>query len=118
MIYTIFLFSQPGAESNPIMSFLPLVLISPTDRDLIIVFYFFMIRPQAKKAKETKKFRSAIGKGDKVVTIGGIHGKIVETKETNVVMEVEGGTKLRVEKSALSMDYSSGNDDVTLTQGK
>jgi|TARA_B110000285_G_C15098746_1_gene603678 preprotein translocase subunit YajC len=111
MIYTIFLFSQPGAESNPIMSFLPLVLIG-------VVFYFFMIRPQAKKAKETKKFRSAIGKGDKVVTIGGIHGKIVETKETNVVMEVEGGTKLRVEKSALSMDYSSGNDDVTLTQGK
>ena len=111
MIYTIFLFSQPGAESNPIMSFLPLVLIG-------VVFYFFMIRPQAKKAKETKKFRSAIGKGDKVVTIGGIHGKIVETKETNVVMEVEGVTKLRVEKSALSMDYSSGNDDVTLTQGK
>jgi preprotein translocase subunit YajC len=111
MISTIFLFSQPGAESNPIMSFLPLVLIG-------VVFYFFMIRPQAKKAKETKKFRSAIGKGDKVVTIGGIHGKIVETKETNVVMEVEGGTKLRVEKSALSMDYSSGNDDVTLTQGK
>ena len=103
------IFLQEGVGS--LMSMLPFLAI-------IFVFYFFMIRPQAKKAKETKKFRSAIGKGDKVVTIGGIHGKIVETKETNVVMEVEGGTKLRVEKSALSMDYSSGNDDVTLTQGK
>ena len=69
---------------------------------VIGVFYFFMIRPQMKKQKELKKFREGLAQGDKVVTIGGIHGKILEVGDTNVLLNCEGGTKLRIEKSAIS----------------
>ncbi len=68
---------------------------------IVLIFYFFMIRPQLKKQKEQKKFREALKNGDKVVTIGGIHGKILEVNETNVLLSVDNG-KLRVEKSAIS----------------
>ncbi len=78
---------------------------------IIAVFYFFMIRPQAKKAKETKKFRESIDKGMQVVTIGGIHGKILEVTDTNVLLDT-GGAKLRVEKSAISSDFSSGTKEL------
>ena len=69
---------------------------------IIGVFYFFMIRPQMKKQKELKKFREGLAQGDKVITIGGIHGKILEVGDTNVLLNCEGGTKLRIEKSAIS----------------
>jgi preprotein translocase subunit YajC len=69
---------------------------------IIGVFYFFMIRPQMKKQKELKKFREGLAQGDKVVTIGGIHGKILEVGDTNILLSCEGGSKLRVEKSAVS----------------
>lgn len=68
------------------------------------VFYFFMIRPQMKKQKELRKFRSALKDGDKVVTIGGLHGKVLEITDTNVLISCEGGTKIRVEKSAISKE--------------
>jgi preprotein translocase subunit YajC len=68
---------------------------------MIGVFYFFMIRPQMKKQKELKKFREGLKAGDKVVTIGGIHGKILEISEGTVLIQSE-GTKLRLEKSAVS----------------
>ena len=74
---------------------------------IIIVFYFFMIRPQMKKAKDQKKFRENIKVGDKVVTIGGIHAKISEVGDTTFIITVEGGNKLKIEKSAVSMDSSS-----------
>ena len=79
---------------NPITGMLPLIMV-------VIVFYFFMIRPQMKKQKELKKFRANMAKGDKVVTIGGIHGKVKEISETTVLLDVE-GNQMRVEKSALS----------------
>ena len=87
-----------GAGSNSIMSFLPFILI-------FVVFYFFMIYPQMKKNKEQKKFRENLGKGDKVITIGGIHAKIVEVNETSIVIESE-GTRLRVDRTAISMEAS------------
>lgn len=68
---------------------------------MVGVFYFFMIRPQMKKQKELKKFRESLAQGDKVVTIGGIHGKILEITDTTVLISSE-GTKLRFEKSAIS----------------
>ena len=68
---------------------------------MIGVFYFFMIRPQMKKQKELKKFRDALKPGDKVVTIGGIHGKILEISDNTVLIQSE-GTKLRIEKAAVS----------------
>jgi preprotein translocase subunit YajC len=88
-----------AAPANPIMQFLPIVLI-------IVVFYFFMIRPQMKKAKDQKKFVDELKKGDKVVTTAGIHGKIVDMNDTTFVLEVEGGTKIRFDKSAVSLDAS------------
>ncbi|NTW23196.1 MAG: preprotein translocase subunit YajC [Lentimicrobium sp.] len=71
---------------------------------IMVVFYFFFIRPQAKKAKDLKKYREALKKGDKIVTIGGIHGKIVEVQETTFTIEVEDGSRLRMEKSAVAGD--------------
>lgn len=82
------------AEANPMSSLIMIVA-------MIVIFYFFMIRPQAKKQKELKKFREAMKPGDKVVTIGGIHGKILEIAESTVLISSE-GTKIRVEKSAIA----------------
>ena len=72
---------------------------------MVGVFYFFMIRRQMKKQKELKKFREGLAQGDKVVTIGGIHGKILEVTDTTVLLSSE-GTKLRFEKSAISQTVS------------
>lgn len=71
---------------------------------LFVVFYFFMIRPQTKKAKEARKFRDALEKGTRVVTIGGMHGKIADVKEKKVMIEVADGVKIWFEKSAIAMD--------------
>lgn len=96
---TLFILLQ-AQQGNPLMQFLPFILI-------MVVFYFFMIRPQMKKAKEQKKFRENIKKGDRIVTIGGIHGKIIEVGETTFIIEVEGGNRLKIEKSAISMENSA-----------
>ncbi len=88
---------QEGEQSVSFMCFLPLVLI-------MVVFYSFFIRPQMKKAKDQRKFREALKKGDKVITIGGIHGRIAEVKDTTILLEIEGGNKLMVEKSAIISD--------------
>ena len=68
---------------------------------MVLVFWFFMIRPQMKKQKELKKFREALKKGDHIVTIGGIHGKILEVTDTTVLVQSD-STKLRLDKSAIS----------------
>ncbi len=68
---------------------------------ILVVFYFFMIRPQMKKQKELKKFRENLSVGDKVVTIGGIHGKVLEVSESTILISVESG-KMRVDKAAVS----------------
>ena len=68
---------------------------------MLVVFYFFMIRPQQKKQKELKSFRENMKVGDKVVTIGGIHGKILELNDTTVLISSE-GSKIRLDKSAIS----------------
>lgn len=74
---------------------------------IFVVFYFFMIRPQQKKQKEAKKFREALKKGDEVVTIGGIHGTIVSVDGEIVVLDVDRGTKLTVDKSAVGASTST-----------
>ncbi|MEZ5197676.1 MAG: preprotein translocase subunit YajC [Bacteroidales bacterium] len=91
---------QEGQESGGVSFFLMIGA-------MILVFYLFFIRPQMKKTKEQKKFREALKKGDKIITIGGIHGKIVEVQEKTFTIEVEGQNKLRIEKSAVAMDSSS-----------
>lgn len=87
--------NQQGGKSSPYTSIIFLVLI-------IAVFYFFMIRPQSKRAKEERKFREGLQKGDKVITAGGLHGKIVEVQETTVIIEVLDQTRLKVEKSSIA----------------
>ncbi|MCC5928410.1 MAG: preprotein translocase subunit YajC [Cyclobacteriaceae bacterium] len=88
------------STGNPMMS--NLILIG----GIIVIFYFFMIRPQQKKQKDQKKFLEAVKKGDEVVTIGGMHGKVVSVEDDIVVLDVDRGVKLTFEKSSLSLDSS------------
>ncbi len=74
---------------------------------IFIVFYLFMIRPQMKKQKEQKKFRESLEKGTKIVTIGGLHGRIVGIQDATAIIEVEGGNKLKIEKSAIAKEFSA-----------
>jgi len=86
-------------QANPLMTFLPLVLI-------IVVFYFFMIRPQMKRQKELRKFQESLSKGDKVIIAGGIFGKITEVKDEYVVVEIDENAKVKVIKSSVVRDPS------------
>ena len=87
----------PGAQGSPFPMYIMMGL-------LFVVFYFFMIRPQQKKAKDAKKFREALQKGTKVVTIGGLHGTVVEVNDKTVLIQADSNVKLRFEKSAIAMD--------------
>ena len=99
MLNIILMMQPEGQESNPLMSFLPLLLI-------VVVFYFFMIRPQVKRQKETRKFREALKKGDKVVTTGGIYGKISEVKDTVIILEIAKDIQIKVDKNGIIKDMS------------
>ena len=77
---------------------------------IFVVMYFFMIRPQIKKQKAENKYREALKMGDKIITIGGIHGKIIELGKASVVIEVHGGSKMKVLKSTVSMSGEAGID--------
>lgn len=79
----------------------------------IAVFYFFMMRPQVKKQKEQKNYLGNLKKGDKVVTIGGIIGKITEIRSKSYIIEVEGGGKLNVMQSAISLEFSKSLNSET-----
>jgi preprotein translocase subunit YajC len=74
---------------------------------MILVFWLFMIRPQAKKAKVAKQFQENLQKGDKVVTIAGIHGTVNKVNEDNTIMlETSPGSYMKIEKSAISIEWS------------
>jgi len=98
----IFLQSTPAASKGG----LPINIILMVA--MFAVFYFFMIRPQSKKAKEQKDFIANLKKGDKVVTAGGIHGKIVQVDEDGgtVLVQVDDNTKLRIEKGMVSVEMT------------
>ena len=100
LLQFILLQANTGSKGSGLISMIPLVLI-------IIIFYFTMIRPQMKKQKEAKKFIENVNKGDKIVTIGGIFGKIVEVRDNSYIIEVEGGNRLRILKTAVSMENSA-----------
>ena len=74
---------------------------------MILVFYFFIIRPQQKKQKQVQQFRENLKKGDKIVTIGGIHGKITDVQEGTFTIEIADNVKVTIEKAAVAID---GND--------
>ncbi|MCX2429292.1 preprotein translocase subunit YajC [Pedobacter sp. GR22-10] len=88
---------QAAGGGNMLTTIVPMVLI-------MVVFYFFMIRPQVKKAKEHKKLVAELKKGDKIITTAGIHGRIADMNDTTFLIEVEGGVKIRFDKSAVSLD--------------
>jgi preprotein translocase subunit YajC len=73
---------------------------------IVVVFYFFMIRPQVKKQKDQKNFVNELKKGDKVVTTSGAHGRIAEVGDTTFLVEHESGHKTRYDKSSISLDAS------------
>ncbi len=96
----VLLMAPSGGEGSGFATLMPLLII-------IVIFYFFFIRPQIKKNKDLRKFREALKKGDKIITIGGIHGKIIETGDTWFIIEVEGQNRLKVERSAVAMNTVS-----------
>lgn len=104
----LYLMGQPAGgaagQSNALITFLPLLLV-------FVVFYFFMIRPQMKKQKEMTNYRNSLKKGDKVITTGGIYGRISEVKDNYVMMEVGGDLKLKVDKSALLKDSTASDQN-------
>lgn len=71
---------------------------------IIVIFYVFMILPQRKKQKQVEEFRKSLEKGDKVTTIGGIHGKIVDVKESTFVVEIANDVRIEVDKAAIAVD--------------
>lgn len=73
---------------------------------IALVFYFFMIRPQLKKQKDQKKYVEELKKGDKVITTAGMHGRVAEINDISVLIETEGGGKIRFDKSAISQEAS------------
>jgi len=108
-MHTVLLEVSPGASSTTTMLMMG---------GMILVFYFFMIRPQQKKAKEQKKFISEMQKGDKVVTIAGIHGTINKVNEDGTLMlETSPGSYIKIEKSTISPEWTANvNKAVTATK--
>jgi len=95
---------QEVTPASTFMSFLPLVAI-------IAIFYFLILRPQNKKQKETQKMISALKKGDRVITIGGVHGVIQSVKESTVIIKVDENTKMEFNRGAISSVSSQGKEE-------
>ena len=86
---------QSTAAASPLVQFFPLVLI-------FIIFYFLLIRPQKQKEKEHQKMLTGIEKNDEVVTLGGIHGVIVNVKEKTLILRIDENVKMEIEKSSVA----------------
>lgn len=93
------LLQVPATDAGGLIQYLPLVL-------MVGVVYFFMIRPQQKRTADAKKFRSGLAKGAHVVTIGGLHGKIVDLSEESVTVEVDKAVRLRFDRAAIAREVA------------
>lgn len=82
---------------------------------MIAIFYFFMIRPQQKKQKEIRKAREAMKSGDKIVTAGGIYGRIKEVKDTCFIIEIASGVSIKIDKGSV---YPTTEDAAQATEKK
>ncbi len=98
-LLSIILMAPPKEGQSPIVSLLPLLAI-------ILVFYFFMIRPQVKRQKEIKNFRESLKKGDKIITTGGIYGKINNISDNVITVDIGNNIIIKVDKSAVLRDTS------------
>jgi preprotein translocase subunit YajC len=94
-MFDLLLAGPADSGANPIFSLLPLILI-------FVVFYFFIIRPQKKKEDQRKAMIEAVRKGDRIVTLGGVHGTVTQVDEASVLAQVDTNTKLRIEKNAIA----------------
>lgn len=104
MNYFSFLLQAKPAAQGPFGSMSTLILLG----GMILVFWLFFIRPQAKRAKTQKKFIEDLGKGDKIVTIAGIHGIINKVNEDGTLnIETSPGSYIKIEKTAISMDWTA-----------
>lgn len=103
----VLLMSQPdngqGGAANGSFTLIFILLI-------ILIFYFFMIRPQQKKQKQIEEYRSKLSKGDKIITIGGLHGKIVDVQEKVFVIEIADGVRITLEKAAVAVDENEAKN--------
>lgn len=85
---------------------------------LILIFWLFMIRPQQKRQKQVEQYRSSLQKGDKIVTIGGIHAKITEVHETTFTVEVANDIRIQIEKAAVAIDEQELKEYVKKAKGE
>ena len=108
MIYNLIALQAAGGNGAGIMN-IGLIVI------LFAVFYFFMIRPQQKKQKEIKKFRDALAKGDKIITAGGIYGKIRNVGTTTFDVEISEGVRITIDKNSV---YPSSQEITEATAQK
>lgn len=99
-LLSIILQATEGAEKTPFNPQMLLLLA------MFAVVFLFMIRPQMKRQKELKNFRETLKKGDKIVTSGGIYGKITNVDDTSVTLEIAEGVKIKVDKNAVIKDPS------------
>ncbi|GAB1373497.1 preprotein translocase subunit YajC [Bacteroidales bacterium] len=102
MNFLTFLQAQPAGAGSGNWSFLIMMGL------IFVVMYFFMIRPQQKKQKELVKFRQSLQKGDKVITAGGIYGRVAEVNEKDsfIFLEIDSNVKIRVDKSSIVKDIT------------
>lgn len=99
----------PGQPApNPLVQFIPFILI-------IVIIYFMMIRPQKKRQQEHEKMVSGLAKGDKVITVGGLHGTVQTTKEKTIIVKIADNVKVEIERSAVSTVVPSGKAEETGT---
>jgi preprotein translocase subunit YajC len=96
---TLFITLQAAGGGSAMQQIIPIALI-------MIVFYFFMIRPQTKKQKLEREFKETLKEGERVVTIGGVHGKITSVKEKTFIIEIAKDVRVEVEKTAISADVT------------
>ncbi len=96
-LVTVLMASPQGQGQNPWSSLVPLLLI-------MVVFYFFLIRPQMKRQKELKNFRDSLKKGDRIITAGGIYGKINNISDNVITVDVGNNILLKIDKSAVMRD--------------
>jgi preprotein translocase subunit YajC len=112
-ILALMLFAPPagGQTPNPIVQFVPLVLI-------FVVFYFFLIRPQQKKQKDREKLLENVKRGDRVVTIGGVHGTVagIESEKKTVLVQIADNVKVKFERSAIASIEKQETGDTLATK--
>lgn len=107
-MHTLFLMGSPSGTSGGGAGYMNMAFLAL----IFVVMYFFMIRPQAKKAKDQKAFMASLQKGDKVVTVSGIHGRIVKVNEDGTLaVQIDTNTTVNMERSGLSLEMSKAQQD-------